>query len=241
MKKILVIFLACALANNLSAQDSLKISKEKLTYKDFLIPTALIGTGLLFKSPKIQTNFQETAQKTFGTNFKTEVDNYIQFAPAAQALAGNLLGFESKHGYRQMMANIAISNIAVGVVTFGVKSAYKDLRPDGSAFNSFSSGHTATAFNNATLLFLEYKDCNIWYASSGFAFATATGVLRMANNRHWAGDVVAGAGIGIAIATVVTYWNPFNFDKKDNKKIGFIGFPVINNQATGFGLLCRIN
>ena len=241
MKKILIIFLSFATANNVAAQDSLKINKEKLTYKDFIIPTVLVGTGFILKSPKIQTDIQETAQKTFGANFKTEVDNYIQFAPAAQVLVGNLLGFESKHGYKQMMANIAISNIAVGIVTYGVKSTYKDLRPDGSAFNSFSSGHTATAFNNATLLFLEYKDSNILYASSGFVFATATGVLRLANNRHWAGDVVAGAGIGIAIATVVTYWNPLNFDKKDNKKISFMGFPIINSQSTGIGLLCRIN
>jgi membrane-associated phospholipid phosphatase len=241
MKKLLTLILAFAIANNLSAQDSLKIYKEKLTYKDFIIPTALIGTGIALKSKNTQISIQETAQKTFGTNFHTEIDNYIQFAPAAQALVGNLLGFESKHGYKQMMTNIAISNIAVGVVTFGVKTAYHDLRPDGSSNNSFSSGHTATAFNNATLLFLEYKDSNIWYASSGFAFATATGVLRMANNRHWAGDVVAGAGIGIAIATVVTYWNPFNFDKKQNKKVSFIGYPFLNDKTTGVGLLCRIN
>ena len=241
MKKILIIFLAFATACNLAAQDSLKVKSEKLSYKDFIIPTALIATGFVLKSPNIQTNIQETAKKTFGTDFKTEVDNYIQFAPAAQVLVGNLLGFESKHGYKQLMTNIAISNIAVGIVTYGVKSTYKDLRPDGSAFNSFSSGHTATAFNNATLLFLEYKDSNIWYASSGFVFATATGVLRLANNRHWAGDVVAGAGIGIAIATVVTYWNPLNFDKKDNKKIGFMGFPLINSQSTGIGFLCRID
>ena len=103
------------------------------------------------------------------------------------------------------------------------------------------TGVQTCALPISTLLFLEYKDSNIWYASSGFAFATATGVLRMANNRHWSGDVVAGAGIGIAIATVVTYLNPFNFDKDKSKKIGFMGFPVVNNQATGLGLVCRID
>ncbi len=241
MKNFLLLIIISILVNNLQAQDSLKVNLKKLSYKDFIIPTALIGTGILLKNTKTQISLQESAQKTFGSDFHTEIDNYIQFAPAVQVLTGNILGFQSKHGYKQLMANIAISNIAVGIVTLGVKTAYKDLRPDGSAFNSFSSGHTATAFNNATLLFLEYKDSNIWYASSGFAFATATGVLRMANNRHWAGDVVAGAGIGIAIATVVTYWNPFNFDKKENQKVGLTGFPIINNQLTGIGLLCRIN
>ena len=218
MKNILLFFLAFAVANGTSAQDSLKVNKSKLTYKDFIIPTALVVTGALLKSPKTQLNLQESAQKTFGNDFHTRIDDYLQFVPAAQMLTGNLLGFKSKHGYKQMMANIAMSNLMVGGVTFIAKKSAKDLRPDGSAYNSFPSGHTATAFNNATLLFLEYKDSNIWYASSGFAFATATGVLRIANNRHWTGDVVAGAGIGIAIGTIVSYWNPFRFDEKSNKK-----------------------
>ena len=241
MRKIIWLFAVIIVFQNVKAQDTIIKTENKLGIKDFIVPSALITTGFVLKSKNIQEDIQKTAQKTFGADFKTKIDDYIQFAPVVQALTGNLLGFKSKHGYRQMMTNLAISNLAVGVLTFGIKSTYKDLRPDGSAFNSFSSGHTATAFNNATILFLEYKDSNIWYASSGFAFATATGVLRMANNRHWAGDVVAGAGIGIAIATVVTYLNPFNFDSKNNKKVGFIGFPVFNEQSTGIGLLCRIN
>jgi membrane-associated phospholipid phosphatase len=57
----------------------------------------------------------------------------------------------------------------------------KEERPDGSNNLSFPSGHTAIAFTNATLLFQEYKDSNLWYASSGFVFAN-THILRIANN-----------------------------------------------------------
>jgi membrane-associated phospholipid phosphatase len=35
----------------------------------------------------------------------------------------------------------------------------------------------------------------LWYASSGFVFATATAILRIANNKHYSSDVLAGAGI----------------------------------------------
>ena len=35
--------------------------------------------------------------------------------------------------------------------------------------------------------------------------ATAVGVLRVGNNRHWVNDVVAGAAIGIA-STKLAYW-----------------------------------
>jgi PAP2 superfamily len=241
MRKLLLIIISFTIAKNSFAQDSLIKKEEKLTYKCFIIPSALITTGLILRANPIQKRLQIDSKTTFGKNFHTKLDNYIQFAPAAQMLTGNLLGLESKHRLKQKIANLAISNILVGGVTFLAKSAAKDLRPDGSANNSFPSGHTATAFNNATLLFLEYKDSNIWYASSGFLFATATGALRVANNRHWSGDVAAGAGIGISIGLIVHYWNPFNFEKKENKKIGFIGYPIINDESTGIGLLCRIN
>jgi membrane-associated phospholipid phosphatase len=95
------------------------------------------------------------------------------------------------------------------------------------------------AFGNATALFLEYKGDNIWYASSGFLFATATGVLRVANNRHWSGDVFTGAGLGIGITTLVHYWNPFNLGgKKDD--VGLMGYPIINNKNYGIGMIYQI-
>jgi membrane-associated phospholipid phosphatase len=43
--------------------------------------------------------------------------------------------------------------------------------------------------------FQEYKDSNLWYA--GFVFATATAILRIANNKHYSSDVLAGAGITV--------------------------------------------
>jgi membrane-associated phospholipid phosphatase len=38
----------------------------------------------------------------------------------------------------------------------------------------------------------EYKDSNLWYASSGFVFAITTAILRIANNKHYSSDVLAG-------------------------------------------------
>lgn len=236
MKRLFFLLLLSIFSVKNYSQDTIHKSSEKLTYKSFIIPVGLITVSAILKSPSTQSSIQETARTTFGTDFHTEADNYLQFLPAAQALSGNLLGLESKHELKQIATNLLISNVMVGGVTYIAKTAVHDLRPDGSSNNSFPSGHTATAFNNATLLFLEYKDSNIWYASSGFLFATTTGVLRMANNRHWSGDVVAGAGIGIAIGTIVNYWNPFHFD--ENKKTGLIGYPFYNEKASGIGFLC---
>ena len=40
---------------------------------------------------------------------------------------------------------------------------------------------------------------------SAYGVATATGLMRMANNKHWLSDVLVGAGIGI-ISTELGYW-----------------------------------
>ena len=52
---------------------------------------------------------------------------------------------------------------------------------------------------------MEYKDVSPWYGIAGYAMATATGMLRMYNDKHWMSDVVAGAGVGIA-STRLAYW-----------------------------------
>ncbi len=229
--------------SNAQIQDSVKTShgiiKTKFNCNTLILPASLIVAGGILKSTDIQNNLQRNIRNLFGEDFHTKADDYLQFAPAVQLLAGRSLGFESKVGYKQMLANLLISNLMVGTVVSITKNAAHDLRPDGSAANSFPSGHTATAFNNATLLFLAYKDTNVWYAASGYLFATTTGIFRIANNRHWSGDVVAGAGIGIAVGTIVSYWNPFHFDNK-KKNTAFIAYPVVNEKSYGLGMLYQI-
>jgi PAP2 superfamily len=241
MKDYILLIIAFLGFLNSKAQDTIKsnngiVKEEIFRYKKLILPASAIAVGGILKSPSLQIDIQRSVRNTFGEDFHTKADDYIQFLPAAQILGGNLLGFKSKHGYKQMATNLLVSNLMATGVTFLGKTSFKDLRPDGSANNSFPSGHTTSAFNHATLLFFEYKDSNIWYASSGYLFAASTGILRIANNRHWSGDVLAGAGIGIAIGTIVSYWNPFHFDKK-SKGVGLIGYPVINDKNYGIGLV----
>lgn len=80
----------------------------------------------------------------------------------------------------------------------GIKYTAKEMRPDGSTANSWPSGHTATSFVGATLLHKEYGlTRSPWFSVAGYGVATATGVMRVLNNRHWVSDVMSGAGIGI--------------------------------------------
>ena len=55
----------------------------------------------------------------------------------------------------------------------------------GSNRHSFPSGHTATAFMTATMLNKEYGHKSPWIGVGAYGMATATGLMRMANNKHW--------------------------------------------------------
>jgi membrane-associated phospholipid phosphatase len=57
----------------------------------------------------------------------------------------------------------------------------------------------------ATLLAHEYGNRSIWIPIAGYTAATATGVMRVLNNRHYLSDVVVGAAVGILTAELA-YW-----------------------------------
>jgi membrane-associated phospholipid phosphatase len=112
------------------------------------------------------------------------------------------------------------------------------LRPDGSAYNSFPSGHTATAFANAEFMRMEYKDVSPWYGIAGYAVATGTGLLRMYNNKHWFNDVVAGAGFGIA-GTRLAYWlyPKIQHSLFHGKSTGTVLMPTYQSGSLGFSFV----
>lgn len=87
-------------------------------------------------------------------------------------------------------------------------------RPDGSNKHSFPSGHTATAFMTATMFTKEYGHKSPWVGVGAYSVATATGLMRMANNKHWLSDVLTGAGIGILSTEVGYYFADLIFREK---------------------------
>jgi hypothetical protein len=238
-----ILFFLLIFIGNAQTQDSISIlkSKDKISYKQFIAPVALITSGSLLLNSALNDDLQSNANRFFGEDFDTSADDYLQFVPVAQIYLGKSFGFKPKNDFQHQTINIIVANAIMGTVVFATKNIVKEERPDQSDNLSFPSGHTALAFTNAALLYYEYKDSNVWYASSGFLFATATGVLRIANNKHYTSDVLAGAGIGLASGLIVSYWNPFKsvtFGKK-NKTTAFV-YPQIGSQI-GMGALIQLN
>ena len=139
------------------------------------------------------------------THFKTEIDNYTQYFGPAMVFGLKLAGVEGRSTWPRLLASTAMSYGIMAAFVNGIKYTAKEMRPDGSTANSWPSGHTATSFVGATLLHHEYgMTRSPWYSIAGYGVATATGIMRVLNNRHWVSDVMSGAGIGI-MSTELAY------------------------------------
>lgn len=79
-------------------------------------------------------------------------------------------------------------------ITHALKATTQRRRPDQSDPFAFPSGHTSASFSTATSLTYAYG----WKAAiPAYGLAVLSGLSRIADDKHWASDVVAGAFLGI--------------------------------------------
>lgn len=178
-----------------------KLPHGKLFNSTYIGVPLIIG-GLIEKHQ--DTKFRKL-RNDFMPRFHRTLDNYTQFAPAAVMVGMKAAGVESRSSWGRMLLSDAFSVALMAGTVQGLKNATNVMRPDGSDNHSFPSGHTATAFMTATMLNKEYGYKSPWIGVGAYSVATATGLMRMANNKHWLSDVMVGAGIGI-MATEFGYW-----------------------------------
>ena len=162
----------------------------------------IFAAGLIAKGEKTafrqDYNNPNTKIRLIKYNFHSEIDNYTQYLPLALTIGMKIGGVESRSDWPRFWASSAASAAIMAGMVNGIKYTASEMRPDGSTRNSWPSGHTATAFMAATILHKEYGlTRSPWYSVGAYTVATATGVMRVLNNRHWISDVLSGAGIGI--------------------------------------------
>ncbi|MBB4035462.1 membrane-associated phospholipid phosphatase [Dysgonomonas hofstadii] len=172
------------------------------SYSKFIIPTALISYGVITRGNKSLQQLDQSTHNEISEHLTVPIpiDDYSQFAPALTVYALDFAGIEAKHNFRDRTIVMATSYLIMGATVQTMKSSINVWRPDGSNNKSFPSGHTATAFVGAHILFKEYKDTSPWIGIAGYTVAAGTGTLRVLNKKHWVSDVVTGAGIGILSA-----------------------------------------
>ena len=214
---------------------------NSLPAKSLLIPGFMIAYGF--------TSLDNDGLKNLNKEFKDEVfterahkkvsiDDYLQFAPTAAVYGLNALGIKGKHNLRDRSMIYVMSNIILTGTVFSLKKITAVQRPDGSAYTSFPSGHTAEAFASAEFMRMEYKDRSAWYGIAGYAMAATTGYLRMYNNKHWLSDVVAGAGVGIA-SSKLAYWlyPKIQHTLFKDKLLNTVVMPTYEKGSLGVGMV----
>ena len=119
------------------------------------------------------------------SNFKTGIDDYTQFFGPVMTVGLKLGDYEGRSDWPRPLASSLMSYAIMAGFVNGIKFTASEMRPDGSTANSWPSGHTATSFVGATILHKEYGlTRSPWFSVAGYGVATATGVMRVLNNRH---------------------------------------------------------
>lgn len=132
------------------------------------------------------------------------IDDYLRWVPLVSTYALKVSGVEGASSWKRLVVNTAASCAITVGVTWGLKAAIKDRRPDGTGYDAFPSGHTSFAFAGATILHKEYGKVSPWISVAGYSVAAVTAVDRVRRHRHEWDDVLAGAAIGI-LATEAGY------------------------------------
>ncbi len=195
-----------AQTDTLSVQPPEKVFLDRVAssqaFRMTYIGVPLVAGGLLIKC---EDDHFRNLRNDYLPLFRRHADDCLQYLPAAVMLGMKIGGVEGRSSWGRMLASDAFSALLMGNVVYSLKQTTHVMRPDGSNDHSFPSGHTATAFMSATMLTKEYGHKSPWIGIGAYSVATATGLMRMANNKHWLSDVLTGAGVGI-LSTELGYY-----------------------------------
>lgn len=113
-----------------------------------------------------------------------------------------------------------------GGLSYGLKEAFPERRPDGSDNKSFPSGHTSVSFAAAATLQNRYG----WKVGVPAQFVAAfVGLSRVEANKHHVHDVLVGAAIGEASGFLIT--------RRANDRVQV--FPWGDTKSGGIALTVR--
>lgn len=177
------------------------------TWQQSVAPSLLIASGTVISFSPLHNSFDSKVRDWLqdDKHLRKEIENSVQYIPIASVLVLKACGIESRHNWRDLIFLEAGSALFAFSLNTGLKHALDVERPYPGVYTSFPSGHTVTAFLGAEILRREYGKQYPGIAIAGYTVATGVGIMRMYNNRHWASDVLAGAGVGILSASIM-YW-----------------------------------
>ena len=222
--------------------DSVAINQSySFEAKQLILPSCFIvaGASSLFFEPMqgLDHSVQHAMTDLRGNNHCISLDDYLRFTPTVADFALHFAGVESNYNLTDKLLTTGTSYVVLVALTKGLKLTTHKVRPDGSDDHSFPSGHVATAFLGAEMMRINYGE---WWGLAGYSIATTTAFLRLYNNRHWVGDVIGAAGIGILSARI-GYWllplerRILGLDKKKTDA-SFFAVPTYDAVSNSYGM-----
>ncbi|WP_261857916.1 phosphatase PAP2 family protein [Photobacterium sanguinicancri] len=152
------------------------------------LPALLVIAPLTYaNSPPSEPN---EITRTVNSDIVEAGDMLQILLPAAGLFAAWM--YDDAEGAKQLVYATASTQAIVQ----GMKYTVGRKRPNDSNWHSFPSGHTSAAFSGAAFLQSRYGAA---WGIPAYAGATFVGLSRIHGNRHYAGDVVAGAGIAFLV------------------------------------------
>ena len=215
---------------------------ELILREELIAPIGFISYGIAsIKSPYLQKQNQLIKENLQSVQpIRIRIDDFTQYAATGSYFAFDLMGIKAKHDIRSRLFVASVAHIIMGSSVNLMKKSVPIMRPDFSASNSFPSGHTATAFVGAELIWQEYNHQSVWYGIGAYTVAAGTGFFRMYNNRHWLSDVVMGAGIGI-LSTKMAYWMLPKLEERVHKrKYPYLLIPSYNGKQFMLSFASRL-
>lgn len=183
------------------------------------------------------TSAESVEDHVFNSNTKygDELALGIGFAPV---VLGGALGLAT--GDARVFHVATEATALTAAQTQLLKIAVNRKRPDGSAQDSFPSGHTSFTFCGATLLARWYAEENDGSPLGYLLYLPASyvGISRLEGDRHFLSDITFGAALGMFTAHMV--WNAHFGDDAHG---GLFGrdvaaqlLPVVDEDRVGLAL-----
>lgn len=215
--------------------------KRTARWTAYIAPAAMMAYGFTALKNEALRSVDTYVQKEVYANrphAPFHADDYLIWAPAAAVYGLNAAGIKGEHGFADRSILYVVSFAVARVTASILKKSTRQLRPDGSDFYAFPSGHATAAFAGAEFLRQEYKGVSPWYGIGGYATATTAGFLRIYNNKHWLSNTIAGAGLGMASVRLVYWVYPLvrKAVVKDKKQSAII-LPFYENRVVSIRLM----
>ncbi|HEX7939593.1 MAG TPA: phosphatase PAP2 family protein [Gemmatimonadaceae bacterium] len=221
----LAAMLALAPARAARAQDTLS---RVLVRRSEAVPFFALGVVAVAIMPADQriTTWIRGFGPTTTLTHASDVFNFVGDPGTVVASAGIWAVGAVGHNRRIADAGLHIGESVVtsGIVTGVIKVLAGRARPyvssdtnardfqfmrgrKGGDYQSFPSGHSTAAFAFAAALSAEAGSQRRWVAPVSYSAATLVALARMYTDKHWASDVIFGAGIGITSAKATVRFN----------------------------------